>query len=110
MKLLHIVLLLFSSIGNASYVDDPYANFSTKNNFSTTSKITWKPVDNVQEECNKIHQRIHGKPYAYKVMACSEWKENLIFADECVIITSKTTTMWTVGHEVRHCFQGAYHK
>ena len=110
MKPLLLFLLLLSSTANAEFIDDPYAKFSTKNNFTNSSKITWKPVDNVQEECNKIQTKLNGKPYQYKVMACSEWKENLFFSDECVIITSKNTTMWTIGHEVRHCFQGAYHK
>ncbi len=109
MKQLLILLLLSSSVHAADY-DDPYAKFSTNNNFTTSSKIEWKTSDNIQATCDKLSIQAVGKPFPYKVLACSQWQHNYIFQDSCVIYTSKNTNMLTVGHEVRHCFQGEYHK
>jgi hypothetical protein len=30
--------------------------------------------------------------------------------DECTIITPLTANFHTIGHEVRHCLQGSFHK
>lgn len=111
MKQLLIFLFLLSSTVQADvYNDDPYAKFSTSNNFTSSVKVNWEIVDNVQETCNQLQVKYSGKPLTTKVYACSKWKNNRIFRDECTIITGKNTTMWTLGHEVRHCFQGSYHK
>ena len=111
MKLLHLLfLLLFSVVANADFNDSPYEKFSTNGNFTTKSKITWEVVDDVQAACNNLRIKNGHKPYTYKVLACSTWTKTFFKQDECKIITSKTTSTWTIGHELRHCFQGEYHK
>ena len=108
MKHFIITILLISSMN--AMAESPYDEFSTKNNFTDSSTIKWKQVPNVQKACDKQRTAAGFPPYGYSVEACSQWKTNIIGQDVCYIITAKKVSMWTLGHEVRHCFQGAYHK
>lgn len=110
MKPIFLTFLLVLNISDTNASDNPYEYFSTQQNFTYNSKITWKVVDDVQKTCNDIHVKNTGKSITKRVLACASWSKNIIFKDECTIITSKNTTMWTVGHEIRHCFQGDFHK
>jgi hypothetical protein len=107
-KLLFCLLFLSFSVA-AEYSEDPYAKIPTDNNMTNKSKITWRPVDDVVKECNKERVKYGQKPYTFQVQACASWGFNLFRQAECVIITSKTPNMATLGHEMRHCFQGSYH-
>lgn len=70
------------------------------------STIKWQRVDNVVEACEKeSHRRGFNGFGGVKMTACSFYIQ-----DQCTIITSNTPTMHTLGHEVRHCFQGKWHK
>lgn len=95
-----IVALLSTSV--YAYNDDPKEMFYA-NNKHETIQLTWKPVDNVQSACEQMYVD-RGVRLTWKVQACSFWDGNL-----CTIITSKKTNMHSIGHEVRHCFQGNYH-
>jgi len=91
-----LILLLFSS---------NVFSFSTDKNTFLTTTITWKAVDNVQEACNNEAVKRNFPKYSYKIDACSFWVD-----DNCLIITAKTLNHDTIGHEVRHCFSGNWHK
>jgi hypothetical protein len=54
--------------------------------------LTWEFSENITEKCGD------------NALACAKWKGN-----KCTIITPRQTTMETVGHEVRHCFEGHWH-
>jgi hypothetical protein len=84
--------------------DDPNKPFDTSNNYTTQSTITWRPVDDVQKACEAESRKRGFKGFGYGVQACSFFDGN-----QCTIITGKQTTMHSVGHEVRHCFQGNWH-
>lgn len=109
MKLLLILLFLSTSV-HAEYHENPYDMFSTDKNFTSSSSVTWIPVDNVQSVCDKLRVKSTGKPFPYKILACSEWKQNFIFKSECRVYTSRNVNLTTIGHEIRHCFQGDFHK
>ncbi len=84
--------------------DHPSRPFSTELN-SPQSTIKWIPVENVIQACEKESKRLgFGGFGGKKIAACSFY-----FDDQCTIITSKNPTMHTIGHEVRHCFQGQWH-
>jgi hypothetical protein len=86
----------------------PYDTFPTKTMDATMVNISWRPVSNVQLECEaESHKRGHGG-FNMALEACAFWKEGSK-GRECLIITAKKPNYWTVGHEVRHCFQGAFH-
>jgi len=106
-KAIAIALMLVTT-NVFAYEDNPYTKFDTTHNFTNQSNITWRAVDNVQAECNKASTKYAGKNFGYAVLACSFWiKEN--GQDACVIITGKQTSMHSIGHEMRHCFQGNWH-
>ena len=85
--------------------DNPNTPFDTKKNFTESSTIRWVTVDNVQEACEKESRSRGYNGFGMSVLACSFFK-----GDQCTIITGKKTTMHTLGHEVRHCFQADWHK
>ena len=86
--------------------DDPLRPFNATIRLHETSRITWRVVEDVQAACNAERVKNGGAPYGYPINACSTfWKE----INTCIIITEKSTTMHTLGHEVRHCFQGHWH-
>lgn len=104
-----LVFVLFSASINAfEYHEDPNEIFSTKKNITNISLITWEQVKNVQTRCDQESKKRGLGGFSYSVEACSFWGKRLGF-DVCHIITEKKTSMATLGHEARHCFQGDFH-
>ena len=97
-------MLTFSVVA-AYAADDPYEVFDTKDNSTTQSTITWLTVDNVQKTCEAESRKRGYNGFGFGVKACSFYEGNT-----CTIITGKKTTMHSVGHEVRHCFQANWHQ
>jgi hypothetical protein len=100
-------LLIVLSLATASAFAD--VNFSTKKNFTTQSTITWEPVDNVQARCDRESKARGLGGFGYGVEACSFWDYKSNGDNICTIITGKNTSHDTIGHELRHCFQGPWH-
>jgi hypothetical protein len=98
-----IVLLTVSNLGYSA--DDPKEIFDTNANLVEKTSITWRTVDDVQTECEKESRSRGYGGFGFSIQACSFFDKTT-----CTIITSKKTTMHTIGHEVRHCFQGNWHK
>ena len=110
MKSLILIFLAFGSAAQSESItphawDDPHAKFNAKNTITNQTIVTWKRVDNVIDECNTEFERLGFAKILYRVQACSFWTKT-----SCTIITSKTTTQHSLGHELRHCFQGNWHK
>ena len=86
--------------------DNPELYFMASDNDKSEAKIIWKYTKNVQEACNK-EGAIRGTndKFDARTVACAYWDNN-----SCVIITHLKTTTHTLGHEIRHCFQGEWHK
>ena len=112
MKKALIVLLMFVGTVHAN------ERFSTSSNFVTTSTIKWVQVDNVFEACDTESKNRGNGGFArlgsgQKMDGCSFWSRPTASnpnTNICTIITGKTTDHETVGHEVRHCFQGSFHQ
>lgn len=83
--------------------------FNTSNRLTTTSTIEWQTVAHVNEVCQQHSKKLGYAGFSYKVDACAFWKEHL-FGHQCIIYTAKKTTLEILGHEIRHCFMGAFHK
>lgn len=103
-----LFLLMAASTSVFATTENPHQEFSTGKNNTNKSTITWRPVENVQAECDKESKRLGHGGFGYPVEACSFW-EKTSFNNACTIISSKTVNFHTVGHEVRHCFQGNFH-
>jgi hypothetical protein len=104
MKTTALIISMIVATNAMAFNDDPNKPFDTSNNYTTQSTITWRPVDDVQKACEAESRKRGFKGFGYGVQACSFYDGN-----QCTIITGKQTTMHSVGHEVRHCFQGPWH-
>lgn len=103
-KLFVLVSFLIPAFGFAQDWRNPDAAFSTKPNFTNQTTVTWLVVGNVQRTCEReSHKRGYGG-FGYGVEACSFWTKS-----QCTIVTSTKPTMHNLGHELRHCYQGAFH-
>ena len=73
--------------------------------FDSPIQIEWRIASNINAACEKESRRVGNGGFGGQDMqACSFW-----YGSKCVIITKKQPTMHTVGHELRHCFYGAWH-
>ena len=110
MKKALVVLLMLVGSAHAS------EKFSTDSNFVTTSTIKWVAVDNVFEACDLESKNRGNGGFArlgrgQKMEGCSFWSNMTPNnTNMCTIITARNTDHDTVGHEIRHCFQGNFHK
>lgn len=71
--------------------------FTPKKFITKRTMVTWELVDDVTAVCNQHGAKVPGA-------ACA-----LADYTTCRIFTSKTPTMYLLGHELRHCFEGAWH-
>lgn len=101
---LAVLLMFTTTVAQANNWRDPEAKFDASNLMTNKTTITWQRVSNVQKTCEaESKKRGHGG-FGYSIGACAFWEANT-----CTIITSTKPTMHDLGHEVRHCFQGAFH-
>ena len=112
MKIMTVIFLIISGCAQAS------ERFSTEDNRVSSSKVTWIQVDsvNVYEACDLESKRRGNGGFqklgkGQKMDGCSFWSPaGSDKSNTCFIITSKNTDHDTIGHEIRHCFQGSFHK
>lgn len=99
-----LTAMLSLTLNSHAYYEDPHQAFPTSKNMTNQTTVTWEAVDNVQVACEKgSHKRGYGG-FNYPVEACSFWNKST-----CHVITAKKVNFHTLGHEIRHCFQGAFH-
>jgi len=85
--------------------------FSTKENYTPKSIVTWVQVDNVNQACEKESRRRGFGGFALNMEACSFWDADKKTGEPiCYVITARKVNYWQLGHEIRHCFQGPWHK
>lgn len=95
MRCLVVSLLL---AGCSTFTTKPYNERVTE-----STVVKWITVDNVEEECVKLGA---NKPPLMSVLGgCAVYNKH-----SCTIYTEKTTSMEILGHELRHCFEGKFHK
>ena len=102
-----LMTVIFSGFA-FSYEDKPFENFDTKKNFANKGDIIWKQAEDVNAACERESRRIGNNGFGYAVQACSFW---VVSGNKtvCTIITGHKTNLVTLGHEIRHCFQGGFH-
>lgn len=108
MKHVLFAALLLATFTSAAE-ESPYDKFSAKNNFTKNTNVDWVQVDDVRVGCDNESKRRGLPGYPTEVEACSFWS-NSFFGKTCLIITPRNVSYWTFGHELRHCFQGKFHK
>jgi hypothetical protein len=70
-------------------------------------KLRWEVREDVAQYCAKTMGMGQEQAYMTPPVACAVWH---VAKKECVIITGKETSHVALGHEVRHCFEGHFHK
>jgi hypothetical protein len=108
MKRLFIIPFVLS-IANIYASESPYDKFDGKSNFTDKTRVTWKQVEDIQAECNIESKKRGYNGYNYPIEGCSFWDVDAFRNNTCYILTPLNTTYWTLGHELRHCFQGSFH-
>ena len=97
------LLALFPSLAFAWNWSDPHSHFDATKNETYQANIRWVVVDDINKHCNNENRK-RGVKVIYSIDACQYYEDN-----QCVIATAKKTSTYLVGHEVLHCFKGAYH-
>ena len=103
-----LVICLLVAVAPVSTAHNHLKLFDTTKNITNASLISWETVDNVQARCEEESRKRGLGGFGINLEACSFWGKRL-GVDVCHIITEKRTNIDTLGHEVRHCFQGSFH-
>lgn len=70
-------------------------------------KIKWEVREDVVQFCAKASQMTPNQAYWSPPVACAVWN---VPSKECTIVTGKETNHVAIGHELRHCFEGHFHR
>lgn len=111
-KALAVVLSLLVSTSYAQFDpnwENPNALFNATKTMADTVSVSWIRVDNIRATCEAESKRRGLGGFGYSMEACSFWGTDSKGASICHIFTKKRTTMHDLGHEMRHCFMGAFH-
>jgi flavin reductase (DIM6/NTAB) family NADH-FMN oxidoreductase RutF len=70
--------------------------------------VGWIVSNDVVQTCN-MAIALSGNRVKYnpKILACAVANHN---SNTCVIYTAQRLSLAVLGHEVRHCFEGAWHE
>ena len=111
MKYILALLVVVSTFANA---EDAYQRINPDRiDRPETVLVTLKTVDNIRKACDAENKRRGYKAFGYDLEACS-FRDAIMVNNEptmtCLILVPKVTTMHIYGHELRHCYEGAWHK
>jgi hypothetical protein len=98
-----LLLLMFPSLAFAWDWANPNSLFDATKTETNQANIRWVVVNDIDKHC-KMENKKRGASISYTVDGCQYYENN-----QCVIATAKKTSIHIVGHEVLHCFKGAYH-
>jgi hypothetical protein len=96
-SILAVALLALSGVVSAQSYN---IQFEARPNLPEKT-IRWVVVENVSAVCQGKMPALAGQ----RILACSEYNNH-----SCTIYTGLITDMAIVGHEIRHCFEGQWHR
>ena len=105
-----MLLMGCQSVGGSVIPATEYALFKPKpmdQRVIQEVKLRWEVREDVVQYCAKSMGMGQEQAYMTPPVACAVWH---VARKECVIITGKETSHVALGHEVRHCFEGHFHK
>lgn len=70
-------------------------------------KLRWEVRADVAEHCANSMGMDKERAYNTPPLACAIWS---VRNKECTVVTGPNTTHLALGHEVRHCFEGHFHR
>lgn len=107
-KALAVILMIVSTSAFAQ-LENPFSQFSAKANFTNKTEIEWVQVKDINKTCESESRKRGNKGFGYSVEACAFWTKETFGGHKCTVYTRQTVDTATFGHEMRHCFQGAFH-
>lgn len=69
-------------------------------------RVRWDVRDDASKVCGSKMASLGTQKVAAAPIACAIWN---VPTKECVIVTSRQVAHVTLGHELRHCFEGHFH-
>ena len=90
-------LLILLLAGCGTFTAKPYEDRVTE-----ATIVTWITSEDVEKDC--INAGVKDPGPLRTILGCAKYN-----AKTCRIYTGKVTTMETLGHELRHCFEGKFH-
>lgn len=70
-------------------------------------KLRWVVREDVVQHCARAVKMGQDQAFITPPVACAIWNKS---TQECTIVTGTTTSHLALGHEVRHCFEGHFHR
>lgn len=70
-------------------------------------RISWEVREDVAHFCSHAKSMGRDQSYLTPPMACAIWD---IVKAECTVVTGPVTSHVALGHELRHCFEGHFHR
>lgn len=64
-------------------------------------RVEWIVVDDIDAACRGFQPLMEGRRY----VGCTHYNNT-----SCRVYTGRTTTLSILGHEIRHCFEGQWHR
>jgi hypothetical protein len=64
-------------------------------------RVEWIVVDNIDAVCQGFAPVMNGRHY----LGCTKFN-----ATSCRVYTARNTSLSILGHEIRHCFEGHWHR
>jgi hypothetical protein len=98
-----------SSSHAANTLENPHEAFRFTKVHSNNITVTLITTKNVQATCNVQSKKRGFGGFSEAVEACSFWDSSSV-NNKCTVVLPEVTNFHTIGHEVRHCFQGNWHK
>jgi hypothetical protein len=110
MKYLLVALALIASNAFAyNTLENPHEVFNVTRVNSNNITVTFITATNIQKTCDAESKKRGYGGFPMAVEACSFWDASKV-NNRCTIVVGQTTNYHTIGHEMRHCLQGNYHK
>lgn len=69
-------------------------------------RVRWEVRDDASQVCSSKVASLGAQKVSAAPIACAVWN---VPTQECVIITGRQVAHVTLGHELRHCFEGHFH-
>jgi hypothetical protein len=106
---LFTLFLPFSSVRAGNTLENPHETFSIAKVNSNNIALTVIASKNVQATCDAESKKRGYGGFGRSVEACSFWDASS-FNNKCTVVLPEVTNFHTIGHELRHCLKGNWHK
>lgn len=103
-----LACLTVEHVPAANTLEDPHQAFDFRKVHSSNIEVKVITTKYVQKKCDEESKKRGYGGFKMSVEACSFWDSSR-FNNKCTIVLPEVTNFHTIGHEVRHCFQGNWH-